>query len=73
MIGNLITDARCEDSSSLISQLGLQFTVQTQGSVPLITPVIGQIIRRVLNHPDTDCAKFLRPPDRRSGLAAMSR
>ncbi len=72
IIGNLVTDARRQDKLAAISKLRLQFTLQTKQDVTLLAPVIGNIVRRILNHPDSDRAKLPCPPDGGPGLAVMS-
>src|SRR5512145_404117 len=73
LIRNLVTDARCEDEFTTVRKLRLQLAVQAQEYVTLFAPVIGSIVRRILNHPDTNLAKLLRPPKGYPRLAAVSR
>ena len=73
VIGNLVADARREDEYASVSKPRLQFTIQTEQDVTLLAPMIGQVIRRVFNHPDTDGAKLLRTRQGRSGNPVVSR
>lgn len=73
IVRNLVTNARREDKLATVRKLRLQFALQAQQYVTLLAPVIGQVVRRVFNHPDTDCAKLLRPPESHPGLAVMTR
>ena len=45
VIGNLITDARCEDKLTTVLQLGDQLAFQAQYNVSFVAPMIGQITR----------------------------
>lgn len=72
MVRNLITDSGCEDEGPTVGQQGFQLPVQAQENVPLFTPMIRNISRRVFHHANAQRAKLSRPPCCGPAVAGMA-
>ena len=70
-IGDLIAHARPEREGTPILEIGRQFAVNAKENVALVAPVIGDIARRVIDHPNADIAELLGPPCRNAGIALV--
>ncbi len=70
-IGSLIALAGLQCEASSIREFSLKLPLQAKDYMPLRTPVIRQISRRILHHPDSYLSEILRPPQCPAGLTAM--
>jgi hypothetical protein len=70
-IGNLIAHTCSQREHTPIGQLGAQFAFKTQQHVSLLAPVIGEITRRVFDHPHANLAETLRAPIGDAGVARV--
>jgi hypothetical protein len=61
-IRDLIAHARRECEHAAVSQCGAEFAFETQQYMPFLAPVIGEITRRVLDHPHAEFAEPLGAP-----------
>jgi hypothetical protein len=71
VVANLITHAWPEHERSPILEFGPQFTLEAIQNVPFDAPVVRDVAGRALNHPNTDVAELLSPPDGCAGLTCM--
>ena len=62
VVGHLIAHPGLECEPAAILQFGLQLTFQTQQDVSLAAPVIGEIARRVFDHPYSHISEAPLPP-----------
>ena len=71
MIRHLVTHTgtQCIDRSVL--KFGLKLSFDAQQNMPFDTPMIGKVVRRVLNHADSNGAELACPPIGRASLAGM--
>src|SRR5579872_402026 len=72
-IRHLIAHAGSQRKTAAIAQFSVQFALQHIKHVAAITPVIGEIACRVLDHADADVANVERAPDRLTALTGMRR
>ena len=71
IVRNLVAHARSERECSAVLQLRVKLAFNAQEHVALHAPVIGDIARRVLDHPDADRSERPRAPVRAAALARM--
>ena len=71
MIRHLVTHTgtQCIDTSVL--KFGLKLSLDAQQNMPFGTPMIGKVVRRVLNHADSNGTELACPPIGRARLAGM--
>ena len=71
MIRHLVTHTgtQCIDRSVL--KFGLKLSFDAQQNMPFDTPMIGKVVRRVLNHADSNGTELACPPIGRARLAGM--
>jgi len=72
-VGDLVAHPRPQHEGASVAKLSEQFTLQAIHDVPLGTPVIGDVARRVLDDSDSKLATVKRPPDGRATLATVFR
>ena len=72
LIGNLIADTGRQDKGTTVFQFRVQFAFQTQEDMPLLAPMVGEIIGAVGHHSNADIPKILGPPGGVSGFPRMS-
>ncbi len=70
-IGHLVAHARLERERAAVLEIGVQFAVDAKKDVALLAPMVGDVTRRVVDHPHADLAELPGAPGRRSGFAAM--
>lgn len=71
MIRHLVTytGTQCIDTSVL--KFGLKLSFDAQQNMPFDTPMIGEVVCRVLNHADSNGTELACPPIGRARLAGM--
>jgi hypothetical protein len=62
VVTDLICHAWLEDEVATILKFGSEFSVNAEKHMAFDTPVVGQITRRVLNHPNTDTPEIPSAP-----------
>src|SRR5579872_3836389 len=72
-IRHLIAHAGSQRKTAAIAQFSVKLALQHIEHVAAITPVIGEIACRVLDHADADVANVERAPDRLTALTGMRR
>ena len=70
-VANVVALARLQGELGAIAQHDIQHAAETQDYVTLGAPVIGSITGRILHHSNTDVAKGLGLPKRKSSLSGM--
>src|SRR5215204_4067077 len=72
-IRDLIAHSRRELERAPVAQFGVELTFQYVEHMAAVTPVIGEIARRILHHPHPQIADIERAPQRFAGFAGMFR
>src|SRR5215216_7536784 len=72
-IRDLIAHARLEPERAAIAQLGVELAFQHVEHMPAVAPMIGEIARRIFDHPHAQIADVERAPQRFAGFAGMFR
>jgi len=62
IVGDLIAHAWFENEHPTVLELSVQLTLETQKNVSFHAPVVCQVTRRILDHPDSDIAEVLGAP-----------
>lgn len=70
-IGDLIAHARAKAKATTVGKLGLELADEAEKNVPLLTPVIGKIVRGVLDHANPNGPESPRAPPRDPGIAVV--
>ena len=70
-VGDLEAHSRLENEFSPISQVRLQLTLNAPQHMTLLPPVVRNIARGVLDHPDPDAREFACSPVRETNLARV--
>ncbi len=71
VVGNLVTHAGSQRKDATVFQLGVELAVNTEENVPLDTPVVCQIARRVFDHADANGAECTGSPVRNTAFALV--
>lgn len=69
MIRNLVTHTGTQRIDSSVLKFGLKLSFDAQQNMPFDTPMIGEVVRRVLNHADSNWAELACLP---IGLARLA-
>src|SRR5215208_5280547 len=69
LIRDLIAHARREPKPTAVGKLGLQLSGETEEDVSLLAPVVREIARRILHHPDAHVAELPAAPARGARFA----
>ena len=72
-IRHLIAHARQQLEGAAVAQFGIEFALEHVEHVAAVAPVIGEVARRILDHPDPQVADIKRAPQRFAGFARMRR
>ena len=66
-------DGKVARLTKTTTQFGVEFALQHIEHVAAVAPVVGEIARRILHHPDPQIADIERAPKRFAGFAGMRR
>lgn len=72
-IRDLIAHARAQPKHATIRELGFEISGHTEQDVALLTPMVGAIVRGVLDHPHADRPEMARPPRCAAALSGVLR
>ncbi|MNY59011.1 hypothetical protein D3C86_1954120 [compost metagenome] len=71
LVGNLIAHAGFQHEHPPVGEFRRHLAFKAQKDMTLFAPVVGQITRRVLDHPHPNAAEMLRPPGRMARVALV--
>src|SRR5262249_45039657 len=70
-IGDLVAHARCERERAPVGKIGAEFAIYAEQDVPFLTPMIGDVARRILDKPQANVAELPGPPSRNAAITPM--
>jgi hypothetical protein len=73
IVCNLITHTGPKREDATVFEFGVEFATNAKQYMALITPVIGFVPGRILNHSDANITKLLGAPQCRSALTFVFR
>src|SRR5262249_37204195 len=72
-VGHLVAHAGLERERAPIREIGVQLAVHAEDDVALLAPMVGNVARRVVDHPDANLTELARAPGRDPALTRMGR